>query len=107
MVRSKTYRLSGSGQYLQPEEVEEIVRDGRGREMETRWEKMSKSKHNGIDPADVIKQYGADTVRLYILFKVERVCVCGCVCVCVSVCVYLCLYILSMVPVFLLGSSRG
>ena len=74
-MQSKTYRLSGLGQYLRPEEVEEMVRDGREREMETRWEKMSKSKHNGIDPADVIKQYGADTVRLYILFKVNA-CVC-------------------------------
>lgn len=30
--------------------------------------KMSKSKGNTIDPADMIKQYGADTVRLFILF---------------------------------------
>lgn len=31
-------------------------------------EKMSKSKNNGVDPADIIAQYGADTVRLYTLF---------------------------------------
>ena len=30
--------------------------------------KMSKSKNNGIDPQAVIEQYGADTVRLFILF---------------------------------------
>ncbi|NQZ81481.1 MAG: leucine--tRNA ligase [Colwellia sp.] len=30
--------------------------------------KMSKSKNNGIDPQEVIKQYGADTVRLFIMF---------------------------------------
>ena len=30
--------------------------------------KMSKSKNNGIDPQSVIEQYGADTVRLFIMF---------------------------------------
>lgn len=29
---------------------------------------MSKSKNNGIDPQTVIKQYGADTVRLFMMF---------------------------------------
>uniref|UniRef100_A0AAQ6ANL9 leucine--tRNA ligase n=1 Tax=Amphiprion ocellaris TaxID=80972 RepID=A0AAQ6ANL9_AMPOC len=32
------------------------------------WEKMSKSKHNGLDPQEVVQQYGVDTVRLYILY---------------------------------------
>ena len=30
--------------------------------------KMSKSKNNGIDPQKVIEKYGADTVRLFIMF---------------------------------------
>ncbi|AFP85575.1 leucyl-tRNA synthetase [secondary endosymbiont of Heteropsylla cubana] len=30
--------------------------------------KMSKSKNNGIDPQDMVKKYGADTVRLFIMF---------------------------------------
>ncbi|NDV91617.1 leucine--tRNA ligase [Alteromonas sp. 345S023] len=30
--------------------------------------KMSKSKNNGIDPQEVINQYGADTVRLFTMF---------------------------------------
>jgi len=30
--------------------------------------KMSKSKNNGIDPQEVINKYGADTVRLFIMF---------------------------------------
>ena len=34
------------------------------------WEKMSKSKHNGVDPLDVIKKYGIDAIRLFMLFKV-------------------------------------
>lgn len=29
---------------------------------------MSKSKHNGIDPEELMKEYGIDTIRLYILF---------------------------------------
>ena len=31
-------------------------------------EKMSKSKKNGVDPEGLIKNYGADTVRLYTMF---------------------------------------
>ena len=31
-------------------------------------EKMSKSKGNVVDPLDIVSQYGADTLRLYVLF---------------------------------------
>ena len=31
-------------------------------------EKMSKSRGNVINPNDVVAQYGADTMRLYIMF---------------------------------------
>jgi len=31
-------------------------------------EKMSKSKNNGVDPQEMIDRYGADTVRLYMMF---------------------------------------
>ncbi|EIJ41576.1 leucyl-tRNA synthetase [Beggiatoa alba B18LD] len=31
-------------------------------------EKMSKSKNNGVDPQAMIERYGADTVRLFIMF---------------------------------------
>lgn len=31
-------------------------------------EKMSKSKNNGVDPQQMINQYGADTVRLFMMF---------------------------------------
>lgn len=30
---------------------------------------MSKSKNNGVDPAKLIEQYGADSVRLFMMFK--------------------------------------
>ncbi len=31
-------------------------------------EKMSKSKNNGVDPQELIDQYGADTARLFVMF---------------------------------------
>ncbi len=31
--------------------------------------KMSKSKNNGIDPQEIVEKYGADTVRLFIMFS--------------------------------------
>ena len=30
--------------------------------------KMSKSKNNGIDPQLMVERYGADTVRLFMMF---------------------------------------
>lgn len=33
--------------------------------------KMSKSKHNTIDPHDIIKKYGADSLRTYLLFMAQ------------------------------------
>jgi leucyl-tRNA synthetase len=49
------------------------VRDGKcvecGRVVTVgRMEKMSKSKHNVVDPDEMIRKYGADTTRLFILF---------------------------------------
>lgn len=46
---------------------EEPVVHGGGR-VEVTWEKMSKSKHNGLDPQEVVQQYGVGTVRLYTLY---------------------------------------
>lgn len=36
--------------------------------VEVTWEKMSKSKHNGVEPEAAVELYGIDTVRLYLLF---------------------------------------
>ena len=32
------------------------------------WTTMSKSKHNGVDPQELIDRYGADTARLFVMF---------------------------------------
>ena len=39
-----------------------------GKALTVAVEKMSKSKYNGVDPMELIDQYGADTARLYTLF---------------------------------------
>uniref|UniRef100_A0A8C2Y467 leucine--tRNA ligase n=1 Tax=Capra hircus TaxID=9925 RepID=A0A8C2Y467_CAPHI len=71
LIKGQTFRLP-SGQYLRREEVDftgsDPVHANTGEKLEVSWEKMSKSKHNGVEPEDVVEQYGIDTVRLYILF---------------------------------------
>ncbi|XP_077432792.1 leucine--tRNA ligase, mitochondrial [Vanacampus margaritifer] len=71
LIKGQTFRRADSGQYLKREEIDftekEPVALGGGR-VEVTWEKMSKSKHNGLDPQEVVQQYGVDTVRLYILY---------------------------------------
>ncbi|KAM6169321.1 leucine--tRNA ligase, mitochondrial [Rhynchocyon petersi] len=71
LIKGQTFRLR-SGQYLRREEIDltgSVPVHSKTREaLEVTWEKMSKSKHNGVDPEDVVGQYGIDTIRLYILF---------------------------------------
>ena len=66
MVHGKTYYVKKTGRYLKNEDVEKYLPE----ELKVTWEKMSKSKHNGIDPDSCVKEYGADVVRVYMLFKV-------------------------------------
>lgn len=40
-----------------------------GEPLQRLYATMSKSKGNGVAPSDVISQYGADTARMFILFK--------------------------------------
>ncbi len=72
MVQGITYRNPHSGRYVAPADVADPT-DPRdpvsGEVLEVFYEKMSKSKHNGVDPAVVIDRYGADTARMFILFK--------------------------------------
>jgi leucyl-tRNA synthetase len=73
MVHGKTFSHPGTGRFLLPQEMSTdadgnaIVRDSGQRPLVT-WEKMSKSKHNGVSPETVIDRWGADVVRAHILF---------------------------------------
>ena len=72
MVQGVTYRNPRTGRYVAPALIrdEGDPRDPEdGGVLEVLFEKMSKSKHNGVAPADVIDRYGADTARMFILFK--------------------------------------
>ena len=40
-----------------------------GEELKVSYQTMSKSKYNGVAPESVINKYGADTARMFILFK--------------------------------------
>ena len=72
MVQGITYRNPHSGRYVAPADVSD-PNDPRdplsGELLEVSYDKMSKSKYNGVDPARVIDTYGADTARMFILFK--------------------------------------
>jgi len=82
MVLAETYYReaeNGAQEWIAPSDVE-VERDDKGKVisavskldgqpvLSAGMSKMSKSKNNGIDPQEVIKQYGADTVRLFIMF---------------------------------------
>ncbi|OOF67419.1 leucine--tRNA ligase [Rodentibacter caecimuris] len=56
---------------LEKDEKGRILRafDKTGRELiHSGMTKMSKSKNNGIDPQEMVNKYGADTVRLFMMF---------------------------------------
>jgi leucyl-tRNA synthetase len=81
MVVAETfYREEGGAKtYFNPVEVD-VERDDKGRITSARlssdkqpvkvgpFEKMSKSANNGVDPHEMISAYGADAVRMFILF---------------------------------------
>jgi leucyl-tRNA synthetase len=63
------------GRYHEPSEIEfrgdTAVLAATGETLEATVEKMAKSKMNGVNPDDVIRDYGADVMRLYELFMGE------------------------------------
>lgn len=74
MVHGKTYVDPDTGRFLKPDEVDvtsvatpRVV--GTGKPATVAYEKMSKSKHNGVDPTTFIAKYGADSTRAHMLFQ--------------------------------------
>ncbi|CAF0727570.1 unnamed protein product [Adineta ricciae] len=71
MVQGKTYKTL-SGQYVRKDQVLTIDKDTTAHSLtkeplQINWEKMSKSKYNGIDPEEIIDKYGVDFTRMLML----------------------------------------
>jgi len=71
MVQGITYKNRTTGKYFSPSQVSPSNPQDptTGEKLEVFYEKMSKSKYNGVDPLEVMGKYGADTARMFILFK--------------------------------------
>ena len=74
MVHGKTYTNPDTGKFLKPDELNmtnpaapQILTSGK--QPKVTFEKMSKSKHNGVDPTEFIARYGADVTRAHMLFQ--------------------------------------
>ncbi|MEL6814651.1 MAG: leucine--tRNA ligase [Cyanobacteria bacterium J06598_3] len=71
MVQAITYK-NKEGQFIVPENIADLndPKDpDTGETLSVSYEKMSKSKFNGVPPSQVLAKYGADTARMFILFK--------------------------------------
>lgn len=72
MVQAAAYKNPITGKYIAPSQIADLANPTdpvTGDRLEVFYEKMSKSKYNGIDPEQVLGKYGADTARMFILFK--------------------------------------
>lgn len=74
MVHGKTFIEPSNGRFLKPDEVD--LSDpstprvtATGDPATISYEKMSKSKFNGVDPTEFIARYGADATRAHMLFQ--------------------------------------
>lgn len=77
MVMGQSYRVKESGLYLKADDVVvmdetkgKAVEKSTGAPVTMMWEKMSKSKFNGVEPSEVIEAHGCDTTRLIMLADV-------------------------------------
>ena len=72
MVQAITFKNPNNNKYFSKDQIKDI-NDPKdpitGENIDIIYEKMSKSKYNGVDPSLVIDKYGADTARMFILFK--------------------------------------
>jgi leucyl-tRNA synthetase len=71
MILASSYRDS-QGKYHYPDEIErrgeQAVLKKTGEPVDVQIEKMSKSRYNVLNPDEVIKDHGADAMRLYEMF---------------------------------------
>lgn len=71
MITAYSYR-DDNGKYYHPTDVERRGNDyfvkATGVKVNTQVEKMSKSRYNVANPDDVVRDYGADALRLYEMF---------------------------------------
>ena len=71
IILAESYK-DAAGKYYYPREVEQAagktVSKAAGEPLHVQMEKMSKSRFNVINPNEVIDKYGADALRLYLLF---------------------------------------
>lgn len=70
MVHGKTFVNPDNGRFLMPDELgpnKEVKATGKSALVT--YEKMSKSKYNGVDPSEMFTKYGADAVRAHVLFQ--------------------------------------
>ena len=72
MVLGPSYYSQNERKFYFPKDIE--IKDGKafskstGEELTVKIEKMSKSKNNGVDPEEIVKEYGADPARVFTLF---------------------------------------
>ena len=71
MVQGLTYMNPRTGKWIPSVEVNpsDPKDPETGEKLEVSYKTMSKSKYNGVAPEEVINKYGADTARMFILFK--------------------------------------
>ena len=71
MVQGLTYLNPRTGKWIPSAQVDPASpKDPEtGEALEVSYKTMSKSKYNGVAPKEVINKYGADTARMFILFK--------------------------------------
>jgi leucyl-tRNA synthetase len=71
MVQGLTYKNPKTNKYIPATEInpDDPVDPETGDKLEVFFEKMSKSKYNGVSLEQGLGQYGVDTARMFILFK--------------------------------------
>ncbi|NES40511.1 leucine--tRNA ligase [Moorena sp. SIO2C4] len=71
MVQNTAYKNTKTGKYFAVVDIDpnDPKDPETGEPLAVFYEKMSKSKYNGVAPEDVVAKYGTDTARMFILFK--------------------------------------